>query len=968
MSRPLFSIGAAARLDISPGAASRAAYYALVGQYNFGAPVIHRRAPAELATTSGLTLLSGAADPGIAASIPCVIIVTTPYGVPTIEGRGAPTFLNPQGPLLWTRAVLATDAGGTLVGVNWVDANGVLWPDVDWEWQISVEGYTNIAQGDSGTFTQQVIIYTGNGVNNRQVPTTADLSKGVTVVMVLPQSGVSPTLATSAMIAAGKFSTFSAAPANTVGGVTALNATGFTVKDNTGQLVTVNQVGVQYTALVFNDTTGKHMSVGTYPGSDGITPLHSTGTVAPTMVWVTGRSGQLVYAEIDHMPAGGSVHWSAGEAKSLTTGITAINNAGKTFSTGNDNDVDNGALTYYWVAFNLGSTGPTRTGFDSFVLVGTAAAIDHVTGLAFTPVFAFARPYVAGVPSSCWRGPWNAGTTSQVFAAGGIESFAPGDIGIGNTTAPNGTTVYGFTLAGSGGAADPPVPIYMAQPGTAVNPFGSAVSPNTLQTSAPLTDPPPSGGAEVPGPPIPPATGAGNCPPCADLTTAKAILASRLQDSGMVHWTTSELTRYLNEALRTWNALTGAAQVQTSFVSQAGVPFYDLPVTLPVYRAYTITDTYLVSDLEYALMEPPTGGSWTGTPQFTFTDIVSALQQRRDQFLLESGMVVTRVVQTVAGPPASGRIPLHASILTLRRLAFIDAVGAVYPLQRDDEWGATGFSRGWNVVSGVPISTFPMAYSTGMAGPTQVQIIPPLSTVGTLDILAVTRAAVMGGTGPCLDPATGILLGVPDDWTWVVKWGALATLLNQQGVTYDPQRAAYCEARYRQGVQLALKASTVLVGRINDQVCGITSVNEMDQYNRSWQRFPGASASLLLAGQSLVGLAPPPLDTSYTVTLDLVRNAPIPAIGTDCLSTEDGSLEAVIGYAQHLALFKEGPTQLQQAMDLLDRFFRAAQIDTALELVASPNKQAILDQTRSDEAQRPRILMPPPIQVTGGAQ
>jgi hypothetical protein len=453
------------------------------------------------------------------------------------------------------------------------------------------------------------------------------------------------------------------------------------------------------------------------------------------------------------------------------------------------------------------------------------------------------------------------------------------------------------------------------------------------------------------------------------LTHALDTLASRLQDTGNVHWTRLELTRYVTEALRTWNALTQTSMAQGSFPALLGIPFYDLPTQLPALRAYTVTDTYMVGDLEYALMEPPTPTAWTGTRQYLFGDLVSALEAKRDQFLMETGIVVSRVIQTLGAPvPINGRIPLHPSILTVRRLAYITASGAVYPLQRDDEWGTNAYHRPWTQTAGTPGGVgglFPMIYSVGVtpSPPLTAQIAPFFGTPGVLDILAVTKAAVMGGLGPCLDPATGILLGVPDDWTWVVKWGALATLLSQHGVTYDPIRAQYCETRYRHGIQLAINSSVVMAARVGNVPVMLSSVSDADAFSRTWQTQTAAPSAVLLSGETVIGVSPP-TNAGVLVTLDVVRNMPIPALGTDCVGVEEDMLEAILCYAQHLALFKEGPDQLQQSMALLDRFFRSAGVTLAIDLVSSPNKTALKGQTQQDERELPRTIVPPIIGET----
>mgnify|MGYP001581130618 FL=1 len=68
------------------------------------------------------------------------------------------------------------------------------------------------------------------------------------------------------------------------------------------------------------------------------------------------------------------------------------------------------------------------------------------------------------------------------------------------------------------------------------------------------------------------------------LATAQTDLASRLNDPSMVRWLQAELTVYLREALRTWNAWTAHFRDQGSFVTTLAEPFYDLPTEIPTQR------------------------------------------------------------------------------------------------------------------------------------------------------------------------------------------------------------------------------------------------------------------------------------------------------------------------------------------------------------------------------------------------
>ena len=54
-------------------------------------------------------------------------------------------------------------------------------------------------------------------------------------------------------------------------------------------------------------------------------------------------------------------------------------------------------------------------------------------------------------------------------------------------------------------------------------------------------------------------------------------------------------------------------------------------------RSYNVTDLQLLTEIEYQLIEPPSGATWTGSEMFTVQDILTALQRRRDQFLNETG-------------------------------------------------------------------------------------------------------------------------------------------------------------------------------------------------------------------------------------------------------------------------------------------------------------------------------------------
>lgn len=432
------------------------------------------------------------------------------------------------------------------------------------------------------------------------------------------------------------------------------------------------------------------------------------------------------------------------------------------------------------------------------------------------------------------------------------------------------------------------------------------------------------------------------------LAQAQTELASRLNDPSHVRWVAAELTVYLQEALRTFNAWMAIYRAQGTIATAQNTPFYDLSVDLSgSLRAYTVTNWDLVTQIQYALLEPPAaGGTWTGTDQFTLAQVSNAIQRRRDQFLQETGAVLTRT-QPAYTANASGRYGLDEAILTVRRLALRPTVSQLLqPLQRTDEWAANHYKTTWPSTT-----TAPTAYSTSVTPPITVQIISPPSGDGTFDLLAVQK-------GAAINSAASSVLGVPDDWTWVIKYGVLADLLQQDGLARDLPRAQYCLARWDQGIKMASVAAVVLTGFVNGSPVPLDSLASADRFWPLWQLVTGDPQRILLAGQNVVAVAPPPGGSIPTVTLDVVQNAPVPVNPGDVLQITADMYDPLLDYAEHLALFKEGPSILNDAMPLLQNATRYAGVTLSIQQASQPSRTPILSQQRMDEATEARTEQP----------
>lgn len=357
---------------------------------------------------------------------------------------------------------------------------------------------------------------------------------------------------------------------------------------------------------------------------------------------------------------------------------------------------------------------------------------------------------------------------------------------------------------------------------------------------------------------------------------AISMLADRLEDKGNVFWSEDELWLYIAEALRTWQAYTSwyKTPVQlnpNAFLSQStGAVWYDLS---EIYgMGYTVTYGQMADMISYHLLEFP------ATSQFPYDVVQYAVQQRLNRFKADSGIVVDYMLQSVGLhepvnwdvgmkwddiPPVrwadspGGRATLVDGLVDIRRVAHIDDLGVIRTLWRANEWDMNSFAYNWMTTPGPP-----KVYSTAATAPLLMQLAPPVQD-GVLEILAITQGVQL--------TTRDVLLEIPDDFCWGVKWGALADLLSADGEAKDVARAQYCQARYQECVELAKSFPSIVNARSNKRTVWVGSVNELDSFASGWQNNPVTTA-IGMAGRNLIAVS----SVFGKIDFDIVPNYPLP--------------------------------------------------------------------------------------------
>lgn len=391
---------------------------------------------------------------------------------------------------------------------------------------------------------------------------------------------------------------------------------------------------------------------------------------------------------------------------------------------------------------------------------------------------------------------------------------------------------------------------------------------------------------------------------------AKSELGIRLNSSLSDFWTNAEAGQYIALAMQMWNAHTAfwiSEYAMTLTPPFAGNWFQANGAGSP--RQPQLTDIDLYTLLEYMLIEPPSGGTWTGTPQFSMTALAQAVQGRRDEALQIGATNVSEIALNIV--PNTDRVTLPDNVLDVVRCRYVPTSGSAATLQRGD---AESFR------------VFTPSYLQTRADPARYDLIsgPPLAlTVDTNVPVPNTIQALAVQAQPVPSPPAATPLGIPDDWAWVPLFGALYDLLIAQEEALDEPRSKYCLMRYKEGLEMLTSAPWILEGRINNVPVDTASFAAADRFNYNWQANAAAFPQIVVGATDLYAIAPVPA-IAVSALLVVVGNAPIPTADAQPIQVPRDVMDAILDEAEHLAQFKRGGSSFLDSIELHKSFLETA--------------------------------------------
>lgn len=204
-------------------------------------------------------------------------------------------------------------------------------------------------------------------------------------------------------------------------------------------------------------------------------------------------------------------------------------------------------------------------------------------------------------------------------------------------------------------------------------------------------------------------------------------------------------------------------------------------------------DQALLSELQYALIEPPDGGQSWPSGVWTREEVIGDLNAGERNLLRRAHLLITRTELAVSGGDLTVALP--ADWLATAQMTWRSTANVRTPLLPLD---ATEIDLGeplW-----IDNQDTPKGYLDCDGETLTFRLGPTPDDDGIVELLYVAVPTAINGNGRSFT--------VPDDYLNGVKYAALGTLLRKVGRLQDPARAQYCEER----AEMAVVAAEIILG------------------------------------------------------------------------------------------------------------------------------------------------------------
>jgi hypothetical protein len=208
-------------------------------------------------------------------------------------------------------------------------------------------------------------------------------------------------------------------------------------------------------------------------------------------------------------------------------------------------------------------------------------------------------------------------------------------------------------------------------------------------------------------------------------------------------------------------------------------------------------------------------------------------------------------------------------------------------------------------------------------------------------------------------PPTVNLVGIPDDWTPALIYGALADVLANAPDGRDALRAKYCLSRYEQLKKAMVTLPWLIRASVESLAVDTPGFLAMDSQLQNWEQNQSITDPTIVVGAvDLVALAPFVVTNGPTVSsvLTLVGNAPVPTSDATPIQLSKDGVDAVLNYAQHIASFKQGGEDFALTLPLYEQFEAYCRMKNSQYAALGIYRPDLFGQGSRNDAEDPRFI------------
>lgn len=423
------------------------------------------------------------------------------------------------------------------------------------------------------------------------------------------------------------------------------------------------------------------------------------------------------------------------------------------------------------------------------------------------------------------------------------------------------------------------------------------------------------------------------------------IIRHKLKEAG-VFWSDLEVNISINEALLTFGALSAFWKDKVNILTEENKIRYDLSIdstpettelispALPYSQIVKWINRDLIEDISDLAPD---------SEFLSLNSLLSLIETKYNIYQQSTGLIINTLEVNVIADQI--KIQLSENVIDIIRVSIFDPETQIETsLDIADEEEIHRFAYRYLNSKGLP-----KFYSTLYGATKELKLYPVPDNLYIIRITYVSSNSIA--------PTYNGIIPLPDNLVPYIKFGVEADIFNNDGILYDPARAAYCSQRWEEGIIIGRNYNSVEAILINDVTkVDIDSLMNIELYgNNNKSRRPITAVGF--AGFNLFFTKEIPSEVQYNLSLLTNINAPLPIDDADFIRVDLEYIDMIAGYVLHLLYIKTGAGYIELTNNLKDKFIQTSMNHNRRLLLQGITYDNLIQATKKQERDAPKIVV-----------